>query len=192
VAALIFVPAASFKFWQGWAFVSTLVVFNAILVGYFYRRDPRLLERSLQDKEQSKHKDNSKCLGCHSGFVRWCLGWTLLRLVSELSGRRRADAADVLLFNSVASAIVQVETGQKLVTDGPYRLARHPMYTGFGLMILATPLALGSYSAFVLALLIIPVLVFRSLWRLRALGQARGPNILRTQPKNTVSVEPCS
>lgn len=69
----------------------------------------------------------------------------------------------VLRFNSFASAIVQVEAGQRVITDGPYRVVRHPMYTGFALMILATPFALGSYLAFVPALLLIPVLVFRLL-----------------------------
>ena len=37
------------------------------------------------------------------------------------------------------------------------------MYTGFALMILATPFALGSYVALLPAVLLIPVLVFRLL-----------------------------
>jgi protein-S-isoprenylcysteine O-methyltransferase Ste14 len=67
----------------------------------------------------------------------------------------------VFRFNSFASATVRVEAGQKVITDGPYRVVRHPMYSGFALMTLATPFALGSYVDLAPALLTIPLLVFR-------------------------------
>jgi protein-S-isoprenylcysteine O-methyltransferase Ste14 len=67
----------------------------------------------------------------------------------------------VLRFNSFAAATIRVEAGQKVISDGPYRLVRHPMYSGFLLMMLAAPFALGSYVAVVPALLNIPLLLFR-------------------------------
>src|SRR5262249_16896113 len=67
----------------------------------------------------------------------------------------------VMRFNSYASAIVQVESGQKVITNGPYRIVRHPMYSGFVLLIVVTPLALGAYVALVPAIVMIPVLIFR-------------------------------
>ncbi|HTX40011.1 MAG TPA: isoprenylcysteine carboxylmethyltransferase family protein, partial [Bryobacteraceae bacterium] len=51
--------------------------------------------------------------------------------------------------------------GQKVISDGPYRCVRHPMYSAILLMVLATPLALGSYIAVPLTVLIVPVLVYR-------------------------------
>ena len=178
VAALMFVPAGSFRFWQGWVFVGIFVVFNAIFVAYFYRRDPGLVVRRLQNKEPRREQRQFKML--------WVPLWVCTLTVPGLDYRFGWSEAllggvpvwltgvslviiliawllvfYVLRFNSFASAIVQVEAGQKVITDGPYRVVRHPMYSGFALMILATPFGLGSYVAFVPAILLIPVLVFR-------------------------------
>jgi len=178
VVALMFAPAGSFRFWQGWVFVGIFVVFNAVFVAYFYRRDPQLLERRLKNKEPRREQRQFKML--------WVPLWVGSLVLPGLDYRFRWSAAllggvpvwltgvslviiliawllvlYVLRFNSFASAIVQVEAGQKVITNGPYRVVRHPMYSGFVLMILATPGALGSYVAFVPALLLIPVLVFR-------------------------------
>ena len=49
--------------------------------------------------------------------------------------------------NRFAARTVQVEPGQKLISTGPYRIVRHPMYAGICAMLLFTPLALGSYFA---------------------------------------------
>src|SRR5450755_2332649 len=62
VAALMFAPAGSFRFWQGWMFVGIFAVFNAVFVAYFYRRDPGLLERRLQNKEPRREQRLFKML----------------------------------------------------------------------------------------------------------------------------------
>jgi hypothetical protein len=40
---------------------------------------------------------------------------------------------------------VQIERQQRAITDGPYRIVRHPMYAGALLMFVGTPLLLGSW-----------------------------------------------
>lgn len=180
VAGMMFVPAGSLRFWQGWIFVGIFTVFNTVFVAYFYRRDPRLLERRLQGKEPRREQKRFKMI--------WVPLWVCTLLLPGLDYRFGWSANllggvplwltavslaiviyswvlvfQVLRINSFASAIVQVEAGQKVIADGPYRFVRHPMYAGFILMILATPFALGSYIAFPTALLLVPVLVFRLL-----------------------------
>jgi len=51
----------------------------------------------------------------------------------------------VFAVNSFASRTIQLEAGQKVISGGPYRIVRHPMYLGSVMM--WTPLALGSYFA---------------------------------------------
>ncbi len=63
--------------------------------------------------------------------------------------------------NSYASRIIEVEKGQKIISSGPYAIVRHPMYLGESLLLLLSPLALGSYWAIIPALFIIPILVAR-------------------------------
>ena len=63
--------------------------------------------------------------------------------------------------NSHASRTIEVVDGQKVITTGPYSIIRHPMYLGFLVMYLLTPIALGSSWAEPVFLLYIPILVWR-------------------------------
>ena len=47
--------------------------------------------------------------------------------------------------NSYTSGIIEVNEGQNVISTGPYSLVRHPMYSGGLLMLLFTPVALGSF-----------------------------------------------
>ena len=42
---------------------------------------------------------------------------------------------------------IQDERDHKVAAEGPYKIVRHPGYIGFILMVLATPLVLGSFYA---------------------------------------------
>jgi len=177
VAAIMIAPAGSFGFWQGWALMGVFAVFSAIFIAYFARRDPKLLQRRLERREPRREQKLFKvfwiplwlCALTLPGFdyrFGWsasvggvpvavtCVAWIGV-VVSWLV------VFEVMRFNSFASSIVRVEEGQKVITDGPYRVVRHPMYSGFVLMILATPFAMGSYVAAVPSVLLVPVLVFR-------------------------------
>ena len=64
--------------------------------------------------------------------------------------------------NSFTSAVIEVNEGQKVISTGPYGVVRHPMYAGALLMLLFTPLALGSFwglLAFIPMLLVISLRV---------------------------------
>ena len=63
--------------------------------------------------------------------------------------------------NTFAASVITVEPGQRVISDGPYRMVRHPMYSAIALIVLSVPLALGSYFALPLAVPLIALLVFR-------------------------------
>ena len=67
----------------------------------------------------------------------------------------------VFKTNTYTSRIVEVEAGQKVISTGPYAIVRHPMYVGAFFTYAFSPLALGSYWAFLPGLMILPVLIFR-------------------------------
>ena len=67
----------------------------------------------------------------------------------------------VFKTNSYASRIIEVEKNQKVITSGPYAIARHPMYLGVLIMYMFSPLALGSYLTLIPMSLIIPILFVR-------------------------------
>jgi protein-S-isoprenylcysteine O-methyltransferase Ste14 len=172
-AALMFGPAGSFGFWQGWVFVVMFTVFSFVFAAYFSRRDQRLVERRLEGREPRREQRLFKMLWVPLWIITLVLpgfdyrfGWSAVPpLVTGVSIAAMVVGwlmvFHVMRFNSFASAVVKVEAGQKVITDGPYRLVRHPMYSGFVLMILAAPTMLGSWVALAPAVALIPVLVFR-------------------------------
>jgi protein-S-isoprenylcysteine O-methyltransferase Ste14 len=65
--------------------------------------------------------------------------------------------------NQFTSRTIQVEQGQQVISTGPYAAVRHPMYVGVLVFYLASPIALGSWWAFLPTLTFIPILVVRIL-----------------------------
>jgi protein-S-isoprenylcysteine O-methyltransferase Ste14 len=69
-----------------------------------------------------------------------------------------------LAVNAYAETTVRIQTdrGQTVITSGPYRAVRHPMYAGAILMYVATPLLWGSVWALALSGVIIALLIWRT------------------------------
>ena len=175
VAAFLFVPAGSLRYWQGWVFMAMLFLPMPFTSAYFLKRDPQLVERRLRTKEK---------IDAQKAIIRWAqlvvfasllipgldfrFGWshvplwlTILSQLFVLGGY--LITLWVMKENSFASRTVQIEEGQRVISTGPYRLVRHPMYSGAVLMLLFTPLALGSWLALPGYLLVIPLIVLRLL-----------------------------
>ena len=165
--------------------VSTLCL---IFFPYFYKHDPQLLERRMQAKEQVGEQKLLRVVGGLIFFPCFLLpgldyrfGWsrTFLRPVPlwfTLLSQALVLGGFPLVFwvmkvNSFASRTIQVEAGQKVISSGPYRFVRHPLYLSSLIMWLSTPLALGSYLAWPAFVLLIPFYVFRLLNEEKTLRQ---------------------
>jgi len=186
--AVLFIPAGSLRFWEGWVFIAELVAASLFMSIYFYRHDPGLLQRRLDTKEKENTQRIFRKLfaplwGCGlilSGF-NYRFGWSekalgRMPLWLIVLGQALVLAAYWLVFqvmktNSFASSVIRVEAGQKVISTGPYRLVRHPMYSAIVVLLLATPLALGSYAAVPLFVTLVPLLVFRLLHEEKLLRQ---------------------
>jgi protein-S-isoprenylcysteine O-methyltransferase Ste14 len=77
----------------------------------------------------------------------------------------------VMNVNRFASRTIQVEPGQRVISDGPYKLVRHPMYFSALVMSLPIPVALGSIVALPFFALLFPILVARILNEEKVLSQ---------------------
>jgi len=49
---LLFLPAGSLRFWQGWVYIGITFVLGLLSFLYFYKRDPQVLERRTLVKEK--------------------------------------------------------------------------------------------------------------------------------------------
>ena len=175
VASFLFIPAGSLRFWQAWVYLAIWFVPVSLAFAYFYRHDPELVRRRLQRTETvRKQKIIMKWFYVATpvfyvlpGFDRR-FGWsrsplwlTTLGQAGVLSGW--LIMLSVMKANPFAAGTIQVEFGQTVVSSGPYRIVRHPMYLGASLMLLSTPLALGSYWVVPVFVLFIPIIVLRLL-----------------------------
>jgi protein-S-isoprenylcysteine O-methyltransferase Ste14 len=73
--------------------------------------------------------------------------------------------------NTFTSAIIEVAEDQRVIDSGPYRVVRHPMYAGAGLVMLATPVALGSWAALPCVIAMLLAIVARLLAEERYLAK---------------------
>ena len=172
---LLFLPAGSFRFWQAWVYIGILFLPGLLVFLYFYKRDPQVLERRSLLKE--KVPEQRRIMGVI--YVTWLValllpgfdyryGWsrlplwlTVLSEVIVLGGY--LTTFWVVKENRFAARTIQVEPGQEVISNGPYRVVRHPMYLGICIMWLFTPLALGSYYTLPVFALLIPLIVLRLL-----------------------------
>jgi len=174
-SALLFVPAGSIRFWQGWCYFATLFVPGLLAFAFFYEHHPQMVERRLLLKEKVREQKRIMMLIYIIWPINFVLtgldhrfGWshsplwlTIFSQVVVLGGY--VTTLWVLKVNRFASRTIQVEPGQEVISSGPYRIVRHPMYLGACAMFLFTPLALGSYVTFPAFVLLIPLIVLRLL-----------------------------
>ena len=162
VGLLIFLPAGTLLFPNGWLFMGILFVpmFFAGIVMMF--KNPALLEKRLQAKEKQKEQDlvvKLSGLMFLAGFIVAGLGvrFDWYRLPTGVTVGAAAVFliayllyAEVLRENTYLSRTIEVQEGQKVVDTGLYGIVRHPMYSVTLLLFLSMPIVLGSlYSALI-------------------------------------------
>ena len=159
VGALLFLPAGSLAFLQGWMLMAVLFIpmFAAGMVMLFVK--PELLKRRLNAKEKRKTQDlviKLSGLMFILGFVlsglNFRFGWYTLPMGVSIIGvalflTAYALYAEVLRENTYLSRTIEVSEGQKVVDTGLYGIVRHPMYAVTLLLFLSMPLILGSIYA---------------------------------------------
>ncbi len=170
---LIFLPAGSLRFWNGWLLMAVLFI-PMLLVGLaLFVKAPELLRRRLNAKEREREQKDVLAwsgllfvgafviagLGYRFGWFmlpRWaCLIFAGVFLLGY------ALYAEVLRENEYLSRTVEVQAGQRVVESGLYGVVRHPMYLATLMLFLSMPLILGSVYAFALLLGYLPLIAAR-------------------------------
>ena len=173
---LLFVPAATLRYWQAWMFLSIFTSATVLTTLYLLRKDPALLERRMRGGPTAERQPAQKFIMlCTSiGFVALLvvpafdhrLGWSTVSLGGVVAGDVLVAIGFYLIFlvyreNTFASATIEVAENQKVISTGPYAIVRHPMYASAFIYLLGTPLALGSYWGLVPVAVMMPFLIWR-------------------------------
>ncbi|MBR2716037.1 MAG: isoprenylcysteine carboxylmethyltransferase family protein [Ruminococcus sp.] len=164
VGVLIFLPAGTFSYFNGWLFMSILFIpmIGAGIVMMF--KNPELLKKRLYAKEKRKEQSTViKLSGLMfiSGFVVAGLGkrfhWYILPTEISIGGAvvfiiAYILYAEVLRENTYLSRTIEVQENQKVIDTGLYSIVRHPMYSVTLLLFLSMPIILGSLYSFLIFL----------------------------------------
>jgi len=173
---ILFLPAGTLDWPAAWLYLLFFACYAFAVTLYLKRRNPELLRRRTSYRMPEKGWDKLfiivSTILCLALFVIAPLDavryrWSQVPLTLEALGFAGIAFSLVVIFmvmreNAYLFRTVQVESGQNVVTTGPYRIVRHPMYMGFITMFFCVPLALGSFYALVPATLVAASVVIRT------------------------------
>ena len=171
--ALLFVPAGTIRYPNGWLLIIVLFVPMLIAGIVMMFKNPELLKKRLNAKEAEKAQ---KAVIAFSGIMflaafvvaglnfRW--KWFLLPRWAVILGTvifllAYAVYAEVLRENTFLSRTVEVQENQTVIDTGLYGLVRHPMYSATLFLFLSMGIVLGSLLSFAILCLYIPIIAKR-------------------------------
>ena len=167
---LLFVPAGSIEYWNGWLFMGILFIPMFIAGIVLVIKNPELLKKRLNAKETEK---DQKLVILFSGIMfiagfivaglNYRYNWFVLPnivviIASVIFLISYILYAEVLRENTYLSRTIEVQENQKVIDTGLYGIVRHPMYMATILLFLSMPLILGSIFSFVI-FLVYPLII---------------------------------
>ena len=174
--ALVFLPAWSLRYWEGWVFWLEFSLIVTLITVYFLEKDPGLIERRLKAGPLAEKEKKQKIIQWFASFffialiilpgIDHHLGWSYLSLPLIMQGDILVALGLAIVFlvfreNSYTSGTIEVGKEQKVISTGPYRLVRHPMYAGAILLLVGIPLALASSWGLLVCVPMVAVIVWR-------------------------------
>ena len=185
LGAVLFIAAGTWAWPQGWVFLVEFEISSVLVGAWLARHDPALLEARMSPPFHRDQKpwDRIFLAGALVVFMGWMVlialdarrfGWSHTPLSAQGLGAILIALCMILVwqvfrYNSFAAPQVRMQSdrGQRVITDGPYRIVRHPMYAAALLYFLGAPLLLGSLWG------LLPVPLFMAGLGARAVGEER-------------------
>lgn len=173
---VLFIPAGSVHYWEGWVYLSIFTTASIITTVYLMITDRALLERRMKGGPRAEKRPVQRLIMrfVSIGFVAMMVvpgldhrfGWSRVPVAVIAFGDLMVATGFVLIAlvyreNTFTSATIEIATGQKVISSGPYAIVRHPMYASASLYLLGTPIALGSYWDLLPVVTMIPFLIWR-------------------------------
>jgi protein-S-isoprenylcysteine O-methyltransferase Ste14 len=180
IIGLLFIPAGTVSWVAGWVYIALLCGITLLVVPMLARNDPELLEERTSSPIQRNPPLWDKVF--LSVFLLLFAAWFILMPLDVV----RFGWSDVPIWLQVLGALgimlsfygwyltyrenaylypvvkLQEERGQRVVTTGPYRCVRHPMYACSLLLFPSTALLLGSWLGLLFSLVLIAMIILRT------------------------------
>jgi protein-S-isoprenylcysteine O-methyltransferase Ste14 len=178
-AALLFVSAGTLLWPAGWAFIALFFGFALAIVLWLAHKEPELLAERMSSPIQRGQPlwDKVFVVAVMVLFVAWLIlmpldavrfGWSEVPGWLQILGALGVVLSFYIMFltfreNAYLALVakLQDERGQSVVSTGPYRYVRHPMYASMFLFFPGSALLLGSWWGLLLCAVLLALLVLR-------------------------------
>jgi len=183
----LFVPYGSFNYNLAWFYLFVFTVSVIAITIYLFLFDKHLLKSRLSAGPVAETRTTQKIIQSVASlaflgiFVLSAFDyknkWSDVPLFFSYVADLFCAIAFVILFyvfkqNTFLSATIEVQEKQQVISTGLYKIVRHPMYTGAFILLLFTPIALGSYYGLLPVIIIIAVIIYRAFDEGQALKQS--------------------
>lgn len=164
IGLMIFLPAGSIAFYNGWLLMAILFVPMFIAGVIMMVKNPSLLEKRVNAKEKEKNQDYVvKLSGIMflAGFIvaglnfryKWhTIPTSVVAVATVVFILSYILYAEVLRENTYLSRTIEIQENQKVIDTGLYSIVRHPMYLSTLFLFLSMPIVLGSVFSFIIFL----------------------------------------
>lgn len=178
IGGVLFLTFGSFSYNLAWLYLTIFTVSVVWITLYLFFFDKHLLRSRLVVGPVGEKRKTQKVIQSIAGlaFIGVFLisafdyknNWSSVPLEFSYVANLFCALAFVLLFfvfkqNTFLSATIEVQEKQHVISTGLYGVVRHPMYTGALVLLLFTPIALGSYYGLIPVIVLIAVIVYRAI-----------------------------
>ena len=146
---VLFLPAGSLAFWRAWLYLGVFAACTLLVTGYLIRHDPGLLARRVDAGPAAETQRAQQIIQSLASLLFIGLfvvagldhrhQWSDVPAAVSLLSEVLVAAGFFVVFlvfreNTYSGATIQVSEGQEVIASGPYRVVRHPMYAGAGVL----------------------------------------------------------
>ncbi len=178
MALLFFIPAGTFNYWQAWVYLIIFGTSSLLITLFLMKKDMELLKRRINAGAAAENERSQKIIQAFAQMIFIGImiipgfdhrfAWSDVPVNLVIAGDVFVILGFFIVFlvfkeNSFTSAIIEIAEDQKVISTGPYKFVRHPMYSGALLLLIFTPLALGSFWSFPFVILMIIIIIYRLL-----------------------------
>jgi|SRR5262249_38105691 len=145
MGVVLVVPTWTIHYCQAWVSLALFMGASLLTTLYLMKKDPALLKRRMSSGPTAEKERTQKIIMLFTsiGFIALLIvpaldhrfGWSAVPLYVVIAGDSLVVVGFSIIFlvfeeNTFTSATIEIAEDQKVISNGPYALVRHPMYAG--------------------------------------------------------------
>jgi protein-S-isoprenylcysteine O-methyltransferase Ste14 len=179
--AVLFLAAGRIDWWEAWAYVAEALIVITVSRGYMILKNPDM----AMERAEAAHRENLKSwdrilmplVAIYGPLVSWIVagldfrfGWSpdlpdgIQIIALAIIAASSLFSSWAMIINHFFSSHVRIQTdrGHIVVSNGPYRLMRHPGYAGGLVGWIAAPFFFSSYWVAIPSIIVIIATIIRT------------------------------